>query len=130
MWLPAVEAAGLPEDLRIHDLRHTCAALLVAQGAHPKAIQAHLGHSSIQVTLDLYGHLFPDEMDRLAERLDAANAAVSPRAAAFSRHPGGGEVVELRSEREKAESDQRVSEWGGLDSNQRPTDYESAALTN
>jgi integrase len=77
VWLPAVEAASLPEDLRIHDLRHTCAALLVAQGAHPKAIQAHLGHSSIQVTLDLYGHIFPDEMDRLAERLDAAYAAVS-----------------------------------------------------
>jgi hypothetical protein len=85
---------------------------------------------SIQVTLDLYGHLFPDEMDRLAERLDAANAAVSPRAAAFSRHPGGRKVIELRSENEKTEPDQRVSEWGGLDSNQRPTDYESAALTN
>jgi integrase len=44
-----VEGATVPEDLRIHDLRHTCAALLIAQGDHPKAIQAHLGHSSIQV---------------------------------------------------------------------------------
>src|SRR6266496_1559577 len=51
-------------------MRHTCAALLIAQGAHPKAIQVHLGHSSIQVTMDRYGHLFPDEWDRLAASLD------------------------------------------------------------
>ena len=43
VWIPALQAAGLPEDLRIHDMRHTCAALLIAQGAHPKAIQVHLG---------------------------------------------------------------------------------------
>jgi integrase len=64
--------AGLPEQIRFHDLRHTCASLLIAQGAHPKVIQAHLGHSSIQVTMDRYGHLFPDAMDHLADRLDAA----------------------------------------------------------
>jgi hypothetical protein len=72
IWTPSVAAAGLPPNLRIHDLRHTCAALLIARGAHPKAIQTHLGHSTIQVTMDRYGHLFPDEMDRLAEGLDAA----------------------------------------------------------
>jgi hypothetical protein len=38
------------------DLRHTCAALLIAQGAHPKAMMEGLGHSSITVTLDRYGH--------------------------------------------------------------------------
>jgi integrase len=70
IWAPAIAAAGVPSDLRIHDLRHTCTALLIAQGAHPKAIQTHLGHSTIQVTMDRYGHLFPDEMDRLAEGLD------------------------------------------------------------
>jgi hypothetical protein len=43
--------------------------------AHPKAIQAHLGHSSIQVTMDRYGHLFPDALEQLADRLDAARAA-------------------------------------------------------
>lgn len=56
---PAVVWAGLPEALRFHDLRHTCAALLIAQGAHPKAMMERLGHSSIEVTLDRYGHLFP-----------------------------------------------------------------------
>ena len=45
---------------RFHDLRHTYAALMVAAGAHPKYLQAQMGHSSIRVTLDLYGHLFPD----------------------------------------------------------------------
>jgi integrase-like protein len=53
-------------------LRHTCAALLIRQGVHPKAIQAHLGHSTITVTMDLYGHLFPDDAERLAEALEAA----------------------------------------------------------
>jgi site-specific recombinase XerD len=90
-----VKAAELSESLRIHDLRHTYAALLIAQGAHPKAIQAHLGHSSIQVTLDLYGHLCPDEMDRLAERLDAAHDAKPPQAAASVRLGEEAKVLEF-----------------------------------
>jgi integrase len=53
--------------MRFHDLRHTCAALCIALGAHPKAIQERLGHSSITVTLDRYGHKL-DEL--LTERLD------------------------------------------------------------
>jgi integrase len=75
IFCPALARAGLPAQVRFHDLRHTCAALLIAQGAHPKAIQAHLGHSSIQVTMDRYGHLFPDALEQLADRLDAARAA-------------------------------------------------------
>jgi|AMFO01.1.fsa_nt_gi Site-specific recombinase XerD len=70
VWYRAVADAGLPEELRIHDLRHTCAALLIAEGAHPKAVQAHLGHSSISVTMDRYGHLFPSDMEALAAALD------------------------------------------------------------
>ena len=71
VWRPALAGAGLPH-VGVHALRHTCAALLVAEGAHPKAIQRHLGHRSITTTLDRYGHLFDDEHRRLAERLDAA----------------------------------------------------------
>jgi site-specific recombinase XerC len=130
VWRPTVQGLGLPSDLRIHDLRHTCAALLIAQGAHPKAIQAQLGHSSIQVTLDLYGHLFPDDMDRLASQLDAAHDAVFGQIAASVRPGDGADVINLPRRAKNQASDQRVSEWGGLDSNQRPTDYESAALTN
>jgi len=128
-WLPALEAAALPPNVRIHDLRHTCAALLIAGGAHPKAIQAHLGHSSIQVTLDRYGHLFPDEMDRLAEKLDATHEASSRRAAASMRHGGGAEVIEFPRRGENMAPDLGERSWGGEDSNLRPADYESAALT-
>ena len=56
---PAVKAAGLPAALRFHDLRHTHAALLIADGWHPLAISRRLGHSTITVTMDRYGHLLP-----------------------------------------------------------------------
>lgn len=71
VWLPALQAADIAPGFRIHDLRHTCAALLISQGAHIKALQNHLGHSSIQVTLDHYGHLYEDDLERLASGLDA-----------------------------------------------------------
>ncbi len=74
---PAVRAA-LPQPLhgiRFHDLRHTCAALLIAAGAHPKAIQERLGHKSITMTLDRYGHLLPGLGDALADALDATHTA-------------------------------------------------------
>jgi integrase len=68
-YKPAVRKAGLDERLRFHDLRHTCAALLIAQGAHPKEIQERLGHSTIRLTFDRYGHLFPSLDDRLRDGL-------------------------------------------------------------
>lgn len=67
---PAVIAAGLRDNLRMHELRHTCASLLIQFGAHPKLIQEWLGHKSITVTMDVYGHLFPSLSDSMAERLD------------------------------------------------------------
>jgi integrase len=66
---PAATQAGLPHRLRFHDLRNTCVSLLIARGASVKAVQAQLGHASATVTLDRYGHLFPDEFAQLAERL-------------------------------------------------------------
>lgn len=69
-WKPAVIAADLPEKLRFHDLRHTCASILIAQGAHPKEIQSRLGHSSITTTMDRYGHLLPGLGAQLDEALD------------------------------------------------------------
>ena len=66
---------------RFHDLRHTSVALAIAEGAHPKAIQTRMGHSSINVTLDRYGHLFPELDEALAqsfgERLAAARARLT-----------------------------------------------------
>lgn len=92
IWYPALAEAGLPEGLRIHDLRHTCASLLISQGAHPKAIQAHLGHSSIAVTMDKYGHLFPSDIDALAHSLDRARSEALERMEA-----GAGAVVTLEA---------------------------------
>jgi len=68
-WLPAVARAEL-SPLRFHDLRHTHAALLIAGGAHPKAVQARLGHASITTTLNTYGHLFPSLDEQLTEELE------------------------------------------------------------
>ncbi|MCH7583817.1 MAG: site-specific integrase [Acidobacteria bacterium] len=79
IWPMALVAAGLPSGLRIHDLRHTCAAMLISQGAHPEAIKRHLGHSSISVTMDQYGHLLPSENEHLADALD--RVAATARAA-------------------------------------------------
>jgi integrase len=74
-FTPAAAQAGLP-GLTPHDLRHTAVALAIAAGAHPKAIQQRMGHSSIMVTLDRYGHLFPEMDERLADRLnDTVTAA-------------------------------------------------------
>ena len=69
VWQPATASAGFA-GLRFHDLRHTAASLAIAVGAHPKAIQERLGHSSITVTLDRYGHLFPALDEVLAQRLE------------------------------------------------------------
>lgn len=71
---PAVVAAGIDGAFRIHDLRHTACALAIKAGAHPKALQKRMGHKSIQVTLDRYGHLY-DEMDaEVAAKLDDMRA--------------------------------------------------------
>ena len=56
---------------RFHDLRHTCAALLIAQGAHAKEIAERLGHSTVRLTLDRYGHLLPSLDERLRDGLEA-----------------------------------------------------------
>jgi integrase len=65
----------LPADkhtIRWHDLRHTAVALAISAGAHPKHVQERMGHSSITVTLDRYGHLMPGADASLAAALDAA----------------------------------------------------------
>lgn len=69
VWAPATKALGL-DGLRFHDLRHTAVALAISKGAHPKAIQERMGHSSITVTLDRYGHLFDGLDTQIADSLD------------------------------------------------------------
>ena len=74
VFLPARDRSGLSTRFRIHDLRHTAASLMIQAGYPPKMLQEIMGHASITTTLDLYGHLYPGEMDRYADRLDGAAA--------------------------------------------------------
>ena len=69
VFKPGVKAFGL-DSFRFHDLRHTCAAMLIQQRAHPRAIMERLGYLSIKVTLDTYGHLFPALDEALTEGLE------------------------------------------------------------
>jgi integrase len=68
-WARVLRRSKL-KRIRFHDLRHTYASLLIAQGAHPKYIQVQLGHASIQTTLDRYGHLMPEMHEAEARKLD------------------------------------------------------------
>lgn len=70
----AAVACGL-NGLHPHALRHTAASLAIASGANVKVVQQMLGHKSATMTLDLYGHLFPDQLDEVAEALDTAARA-------------------------------------------------------
>lgn len=59
---------GLPV-IRLHDLRHSHASMLINLGTPPKVVQERLGHTSIQMTLDLYSHLYPEKQKDVADRL-------------------------------------------------------------
>lgn len=61
--------AKLP-DIRFHDLRHTHATLLLEAGVHPKVVQERLGHSAINVTMDIYSHVLPDMQQGAASAID------------------------------------------------------------
>jgi integrase len=88
-WKPAVTASGI-EGLRFHELRHTAAAIAIQAGAHPKAIQARLGHSSITVTLDRYGHLMPGTDQTVADGIDQLVAVERPLTSEVVPHPAAG----------------------------------------
>ncbi len=67
-----LQRAGLPKSTRFHDLRHTCATLLLKQGVNPKFVQELLGHADISLTLNVYSHVLPDMGDAAAGAMDAA----------------------------------------------------------
>jgi integrase len=67
-FLPALKKAKL-NKIRFHDLRHTWTSLLIDQGENIKYIQNQIGHSSIKITLDTYGHLLKDVNKEAAKRL-------------------------------------------------------------
>jgi integrase len=72
VWLPAARAVGLPPRTGLHVLRHLYASLLIRHGESIKTVQARMGHSSAAITLDTYGHLWPDADDRTREAVQRA----------------------------------------------------------
>ena len=67
-----LKRAGLPADTRFHDLRHTCATLLLSRNVNPKVVSEMLGHATIAITLDTYSHVLPNMQDSAARALDKA----------------------------------------------------------
>jgi integrase len=65
-----VMAAGL-RRIRLHDLRHSCATFLLAQGVHPRVVMELLGHSQISLTMETYSHVLPDAMREAIGRMEA-----------------------------------------------------------
>jgi integrase len=80
---PLLKSAGLP-DVRLYDLRHSHATLLLAAGEHPKVVQERLGHATITLTLDTYSHVVPGMQERAAQRLDALLASAGTSETAVS----------------------------------------------
>ena len=72
-FTPLLKRVGLPH-MRFHDLRHTCATLLLSRGVHPKFVQELLGHATIAITLDTYSHVMPSMGDATAKAMEDALA--------------------------------------------------------
>lgn len=68
---PLLRLAGL-RQIRFHDLRHTCATLLLSKDVNPKIVSEMLGHASVSITLDIYSHLLPDMQEKAAKALEEA----------------------------------------------------------
>ncbi|MEW5921148.1 MAG: tyrosine-type recombinase/integrase [Bacillota bacterium] len=66
---PLLKDAGLP-DIRLYDLRHTCATLLLMAGENPKVVSERLGHASVTMTLDTYSHVLPDMQEKATKKLE------------------------------------------------------------
>jgi integrase len=77
-WKPLLRRAGLP-DIRFHNLRHTCATLLLTKGVHLKIVSEMLGHSSIAITLDPYSHVIPGLEEVAASAMEDALGDEGPR---------------------------------------------------
>ncbi len=71
LFKPLLGRAGLPQ-VRFHDLRHTCATLLLFKNVNPKVVSEMLGHASIAITLDTYSHVLPDMQESAAKAMEEA----------------------------------------------------------
>jgi integrase len=71
-WKPLLERAGLSASTRMHDLRHTCATLLLSRGVPVKVVSEMLGHISVAITLDTYSHVLPNMQEAAAKAMEDA----------------------------------------------------------
>ena len=107
--------AGL-SGMRFHDLRHFFASVLIAQGESANYVQDQMGHSSIQVTFDTYGHLFPQSKQESVNKLDATlSAALSSKSLGSEKGCGAGpnrpaknQLLEALLEKPGSEASDRV----------------------
>lgn len=67
---PILESAGLPVTIRMYDLRHTCATLLLMAEENPKVVSERLGHANITLTLDTYSHVLPSMQQAASDKLE------------------------------------------------------------
>jgi len=79
VWAPALARAGLPKRPRVHDLRHSHVAWLIAEAVSLPVIQRRLGHEDIRTTVNTYGHLAPDAHAGAALAADVALAGAFPQ---------------------------------------------------
>jgi integrase len=63
--------AGVRQDLRFHDLPHTCATLLLGEGINAKVVSEMLGHASVTITLNTYAHVLPGMQDSAIDAMEA-----------------------------------------------------------
>jgi integrase len=68
---PLLKRTNLPR-IKFHDLRYTCATLLLSKGTHPKIVQEMLGHANISMTMDTYSHVLPDMQEKAVSAMDDA----------------------------------------------------------
>ncbi len=120
-FVDLVKASGL-RQVRLHDLRHGAASLMLAAGIPLGVVSKRLGHSQLSLTSDLYQHLLPETDRQAAEAVEE----LIPRSRRYGNVRASGPmatVTPLRSDESAGQT------WGGRGLNPRPTDYESAALT-
>jgi len=110
--------AGLPH-VRLHDLRHTFATIMLQSGVHPRVVQGMLGHSSIRVTLDTYSHVVPGLQKAAAQNFDDFISARGSRGSDKANADG-------MSAKCRQEDSEQISGWPDL--NRRPPEPHSGAL--
>ncbi|GAB3588988.1 hypothetical protein GCM10027579_29370 [Calidifontibacter terrae] len=128
-WDDAAAEIGRP-GLRPHDLRHTCASLLLHGGAAITDVSAILGHSSPVVTLGIYSHIVGNGLQRATDFLDALIETHSENESAHLTTTSDSDEPEddtVEAAKQPLTCDN--VRWGGWGLNPGPTDYESAALT-